>query len=97
MVFVGAGGTIVLLDGYYAGNEGTSLIANATGLLAIEPRYGATGISCDVLAPSDPLVAGLPSGYVCPRNSVRLTLSESGANVTTVVTAGNPVVIDKVY
>jgi hypothetical protein len=95
--FVRNGGTIVLLDGSYTGNSGTCQIANLSGLLAIAARYGASGTECDVVASTDPLASNLAQVYVCPRNSVRFTLSESGSNVVTVVTDGDPVVVEKLF
>ena len=96
-IFVQTGGTIVLLDGYYGANVGTCQILDLTGLLAVVRRYGATGNVCDVVAPTDPLVTGLPPAYLCAKNSVQYRLSESGSNVTSVVASGDPVVVDKTF
>jgi hypothetical protein len=95
--FIGDGKAIVLLDGYYTKNGGTCEIATLAGLLGIAPHHGAAGLTCEVVAATDVIVAGLPSAYVCPTDSVRFSLSEEGPNVTTIVAAGDPVIVEKQF
>jgi hypothetical protein len=97
-LFVNSGGTVVVLDGYYyTTNTGTCQILAQAGLFAIYRNDTVTYDLCRVVAPADPLVAGLPKTYLCPSNSVDFVTTETSPAITTVVSYGKPVVIYKTF
>jgi hypothetical protein len=96
--FVNSGGTVVVLDGYYyTTNTGTCQILAQAGLFAVYRSDTVTYDLCRVVAPADPLAAGLPKSYLCPSNSVDFFTTETGPAITTVVSYGKPVVIYKSF
>ncbi len=97
-LFVSSGGTVVVLDGYYyTTNAGTCQILAQAGLFAIYRNDTVTYDQCRVVAPADPLVAGLAKSYLCPSNSVDFVTTETSPAITTVVSYGKPVVIYKTF
>ena len=91
--FVARGGTVVVLDGVYEGNSGTSQILAQAGLFLVSRGTDETGQICTVIARGDALATGLPkTGYRCEQNSTNVVVTDTG-NVTPVVADGDKVVV----
>jgi hypothetical protein len=95
--FINLGGTVILLDGLYAGNAGGVQILSQAALFNIQHNVSTTNAVCTVVSPGDALASGLPKTYRCEQNSVSFTTSEVGPAVTSVVASGTSVVVDKVF
>jgi hypothetical protein len=100
--FVNSGGTVVLLDGVYAGNNGTCQILAQAGLLQITRNNSATGDVCTVVAHGDALAIGLPKTYLCEKNSTSFLVTDAATTVTTVVqdiqeSSIQTIVVDKTF
>ena len=83
--FMNNGGTVVLLDAVYAGNNGTCQILAQPGLFQIAHDTSATGDICTVVARGDALTTGLPRTYLCERNSTSFVITDLSTNITAVV------------
>ena len=95
--FVNRGGTMIVLDAFYAANAGTVQILAQAGLFAVQRNVSTTDGVCMVVARGDALASGLPRTYRCEQNSVNFATPEAGSAVTSVVESGTSVVIDKVF
>ncbi len=96
--FVQAGGTVVFLDGVYAANAGTSQILVQASLFQIAHHASATGDVCTVAARGDALATGLPKTYLCEKNSVSFTVTDTATTITSVVEdSGQTVVAHKIF
>jgi hypothetical protein len=95
--FINLGGTVILLDGLYAGNAGGVQILSQAALFNIQHNVSTTNAVCTVVSPGDALASGLPKTYRCEQNSVSFTTGEVGPAVTSVVASGTSVVVDKVF
>jgi hypothetical protein len=95
--FINLGGTVIVLDGLYAGNAGGVQILSQAALFNIQHNVSTTNHVCTVVSPGDALASGLPKTYRCEQNSVNFTTIEVGPAVTSVVESGTPVVVDKVF
>jgi hypothetical protein len=93
--FVNNGGTVVLLDALYTGNDGTIQILGQAGLFAVTSRANVTGEICTVTSRGDAVSTGLPSTYRCYPNSVGYTTAE--VNLVVKATGNTAVVIHKVF
>ena len=87
--FVHTGGIIVLLEGSYPTNNGTTQILSQAGLTNIAATGVVTDDTCAVMAPTDPLTIELPATYPCLQNSVNF----SGDGIRVVEDLGQPVVL----
>lgn len=87
--FVHTGGTIVVLDGSYPVNKGTSQIVSHAGLMNISVLSSVNGDTCTIATATDPVAASVPTSYPCLQNSV--VFSGDGTHV--VEDLGRPVVL----
>jgi len=85
VAFVNSGGTVVLLDGAYPGNNGTCQILAQAIPFQIARGVSVTGDACTVVARGDALATGLPKTYLCEKNSTSFVVTDSSANVMSVV------------
>jgi len=92
--FVGSGGTVILLDGVYAGNSGTYQILVEADLFGATARTSATNAVCKIASPGHVLISELAQDYICVANSVRFTTSDE---VSVVETADESVVVYKTF
>jgi len=83
--FMSAGGTVVLLDAVYAGNNGTCQILAQPSLFQLTRAASSTGDVCTVVARGDALTTGLPRTYLCDRNSTSFVVTDLSTNITVVV------------
>jgi hypothetical protein len=97
LAFVNSGGTVVLLDGVYAGNSGTSQILVQAGLFQIARGISATGHVCTVVSHGDALATGLPKTYLCEMNSTSFVVSSSPTVTSVVEDSGQTVVVHKIF
>lgn len=101
--FVNAGGTVIVLDGVYAANNGTVQIVSEAGLIQISHNATATGDHCSIAARGDALAVGVSQTYLCEPNSVSFAVTDTASTLTTVVedssTDGShpPVVVHKTF
>ncbi len=91
--FVATGGIIVLLDGSYPVNNGTTQILSQAGLTTIFPTSVVTNDTCSITAADDPLANALPTTYSCLQDSI----SFSGNGVHVVEALGQPVVLHMAF
>jgi hypothetical protein len=97
LAFVNSGGTVVLLDGVYAGNSGTSQILVQAGLFQIARGVSATGHVCTVVSHGDALATGLPKTYLCEMNSTSFVVSSLPTITSVVEDSGQTVVVHKIF
>jgi hypothetical protein len=97
--FVNAGGTLIVLDGAYEANAGTSQIVFKAGVFKVARNVSVTNGVCNVVARGDALASGLPRTYLCEQNSTNLTVTDLAvAAITSVVeVSGQSVVVHKVF
>ena len=95
--FVSSGGTVVLLDGVYPGNGGTSQILAQAGLFQIARDVSATGHPCTVVARGDALATGLPKTYLCEKNSTSFVVTPATTVTPVVQDAERVVVVHKIF
>ena len=88
--FVHTGGILVLLDGSYPTNDGTTQILLQAGLTTMTASGVVTGDTCSVSAIDDPLATSLSATYACLQNSISFT---GGNGVHVVEDLGQPVVL----
>lgn len=87
--FVHTGGTIVVLDGSYPVNKGTTQILSGAGLMKFSAVSTVNNDTCSVATPSDPVAASVPATYPCLQDSVAF----SGDGTHVVEDLGRPVVL----
>jgi hypothetical protein len=88
--FANTGGIIVLLDGSYPGNNGTTQILSQAGLTTIAANGVVTNETCSLATTADPLANLLSANYVCLPNSISFT---AGTGVHVIEDLGQPVVL----
>jgi hypothetical protein len=87
--FVHTGGIIVVLDGSYPVNNGTSQILTGAGLMTVSSVSTVNNQTCSIKTATDPVAASVPATYSCLQNSV--VFSGDGTHV--VEELGRPVVL----
>jgi hypothetical protein len=87
--FLQTGGVIVLLDGSYPGNAGTSQILAQAGLMTISAAAKVSNDTCSLKTSTDPLAKLMPATYTCLANSVAF----AGDGTHVVEDLGQPVVL----
>jgi hypothetical protein len=98
LAFMNSGGTVVLLDGVYAGNSGTCQILALPGLFLVTRAASTTGDVCTVVAHGDALTTGLPKTYLCEKNSTSFVVNDPATTVTPVIEdSGLTVVVHKIF
>jgi len=88
--FVHTGGVVVLLDGSYPTNAGTTQILSQAGLTTLAANGVVTDDTCSLSAIADPLATSLAATYACLQNSISFT---GGDGVHVVEDLGQPVVL----
>lgn len=91
--FVHTGGIVVLLDGSYPTNLGTSQIISSTGLMSVVAFGSVSNDTCTIATASDPVASPLSGTYPCLRDSTTF----AGDGVHVVEDAGQPVVLHLVF
>jgi hypothetical protein len=87
--FVHTGGIVVVLDGSYPVNMGTSQIIDQAGLMHVSVTATATNDTCTVKTAADPVAASVPVSYTCPQGSSIF----SGDGTHVIEDSGQPVVL----
>jgi hypothetical protein len=88
--FVHTGGIVVLLDGSFPINNGTTQILSEAGLTTLAANGVVTNDTCSLTAVADPLATAMPASYPCLQNSISFT---GGDGVPIVEDLGQPVVV----
>jgi hypothetical protein len=99
------GGTLIVLDGYYASNLGTVQLLTQTAsdgkpkIFDLARDISTTGGVCTVTSPGHALAVGLPARmYFCERNSTSFLVNDEATTITEVVADdGHTVVLDKIF
>jgi hypothetical protein len=102
--FVKDGGTLIVLDAFYASNLGTLQILSQSSndgqpkIFDLGRDISTTGGVCDVTSPGDALAVGLPKMYFCEKNSTSFLVNDEATTITQVVADdGHAVVLDKIF
>jgi hypothetical protein len=98
-LFLRAGGTVIVLDAFYAPtNAGTVQILSSAGLFGLARGTLETDQTCTVVARGDALATGLSPTYRCEKNSTSFTISDTATTITPVVAVGtHTVVVHKIF